>query len=407
MKLRTGVPWRATILVLVAACLPLAWTAAAPPVAAGAQDYDVAGGHYYEQGGSAAGSGFVLQDDEAAPFWAEFRRLGGAAALGYPISRRYACDGGQCQGLQHAVFKRLPGAGAVELLSVFDLLHHAGRDPWLEERLGVPGWSPDDGASRKKPKDKDEAARADADRERAMIESNPALHAAYWRLGTLSPTVYGTARSFRRARDGREVLRTQRAVFVQEAGDGVRQESAGTLFVEAALAPAEALEPVPAPPPIDATAPTWISVPDLAIDAAVIPMHMGADNLLPVPDNGSVVAWYSYGARLGDGGNAVLAGHVDWDARPGAFWRLRNARPGQVITLYGKAGRAYDYRVEWAKSFAEDAADGLAALSPSSVGTTLTLITCTGRFDARTRAYEDRHVVRATLVEHRPWEAGR
>lgn len=74
-------------------------------------------------------------------------------------------------------------------------------------------------------------------------------------------------------------------------------------------------------------------------------LDMGPDGELPEPDNGRVVAWYSYGARLGEPGNAVLDGHVDWNRQRGVFWSLGDARPGQVITLYGSDGRAYDYEV--------------------------------------------------------------
>ena len=62
-------------------------------------------------------------------------------------------------------------------------------------------------------------------------------------------------------------------------------------------------------------------------------------------------------------------------------------------------------RVEWARSYPEDSVAGLAALRPLGGATTITLVTCGGRFDARTRTYEDRHVVRATLVGQRAWEA--
>ena len=378
-----------------------------PPVAAGGRDYDVAGGHYYEQGVSTtlgAGLGFVVHDDEAAPLWGELRRLGGTPVVGYPLSHRYACDGAVCQAFQHAVFKWVPGATEVELLSVFDLLHQSDKDAWLDARWGVPPWTPAEQGPKKRKKDKEN----EEERQRAMLEANGAVKSAYWRLGSLAPTVYGTARSYRVV-DGQAVLRTERAALIQpaDAPGQVRLVPAGAVFVEAGLVPPEALEPVAAPEPVDATPPTWISAPELGIDAAVIAMDMGADNLLPVPDHAGVVAWYSYAARLGEGGNAVLAGHVDWNSQLGAFWRLRDAQPGQTITLYGHAGRAYDYRVEWARSYPEDSVAGLAALRPLGGQPMITLVTCGGRFDARTRTYEDRYVVRAKLVAQRPWEAPR
>ena len=397
---------------LVSLGLPLRATPslASPSVAAGARDYDVAGGRYYEQGAVTAGAGlgFVVHDDEAAPLWGELRRLGGTGVVGYPLSRRYACDGAVCQAFQYAVFKWTPGGTEVELLSVFDLLQQMDKDTWLDERWGVPPLAPADRASNTSKKDQKKQREKEDERQRAMIEENGSVKAAYWRLGTRAPTIYGTARAYRVA-DGQAVLRTQRAALVQpaDAPGQVRLLPAGAIFAEAGFLPLEAREPVAAPGPVDATPPTWIGVPEIGIDAPVISMDMGADNLLPVPDDGGVVAWYSYGARLGESGNAVLAGHVDLNGRPGSFWRLRDAKPSQTVTLYGQAGWAYDYRVEWARIYPEDSIAGLAALRPLGGATTITLVTCGGRFDARTRSYEDRHVVRASLVGRRAWEAPR
>ncbi|MBA2447494.1 MAG: class F sortase [Chloroflexi bacterium] len=125
---------------------------------------------------------------------------------------------------------------------------------------------------------------------------------------------------------------------------------------------------------------------------------MRPDGELPPPHPARVVAGYSDGAGRGEGGNAVLAGHVDLNREVGVFWRLRDAKPGQTITLSGAAGQLYDYEVEWVRSYPAASLAGLAALRPSSGATTLTLVTCSGRFDLATRSYEDRQVVRAVLV---------
>lgn len=368
--------------------------AAGPAFAEGPRDYDVAGGHYYESDG--AGVGFVVSDDEAAPLWSEFRRLGGVAALGSPISRRYECDGGICQVFEYAVFKWGPGANEVELLSVFDWLHLQGRDDWLRERWGVPPWVRATG--------KDEKGRQKKEQEAApaLLAANASLKAAYARPGPTAPTVYGLARSYWTTETS-AVLRTQRAVLVHplDKPEEVTLLGAGEVFREAELLPAAALVPVEAPAPSDLTPPTRIQISALEIDAQVITLDMGPDMILPIPDNGRVVAWYSYGARLGEGGNAVLAGHVDWNHELAVFWRLREARPGQTVTLYGVAGQAYDYKIEWVRDYPEAAAEGIAELRPGGEATTITLVTCTGRFDAATRSYLDRRMVRATLVGRR------
>ena len=363
-----------------------------PVVAVGPRDYDVANGHYYEQGAS-EGSGFVVHDDAAAPFWGELRRLGGVRALGYPISRRYECDGAVCQAFQYAVFKWSPWYEEIELLDVFDWLHLQGRDDWLEEAWGVPPWVRIEATSEKGQRKQE---RADG---QALLEGNASLKSAYGRLGPAARKVYGVPRAYQET-ETVAVLRTQRAVLVQsiQAPGQVALVPAGQVFRDAGLVPSEAIEAIEAPRPRDATPPTRIIVPELAIDAEVISLDMSPDGELPTPNTARVVAWYSYGARLGEGGNAVMAGHVDLNREVGVFWRLRDAKPGQTITLSGAAGQLYDYKVEWVRSYPAASLAGLAALRPSSGATTITLVTCSGRFDLATRSYEDRQVVRAVLV---------
>lgn len=378
----------------MAGCLLL--TALAVPVAAAdLEDYPVSNGHYYTQGGPGDG-GFTVVNDEAAPLWREFRRLGGVSVVGYPISRRYACDGATCQALQKAVFKWSPGAKQVELLSVFDILHRQDRDAWLEEEWGVPPWTPVLEGS-------EEARKAQEEHESAEhLQQNPTLRAAYERPGMTAAQVYGLARAYRETATG-AALRTQRTVLIQapDAPDNVKLLPAGEVFREAGLVPVEARAPIDVPAATLLLVPTNIKVPDLGIDAEVITLTMGEDRILPIPDNGRVVAWYSYGARLGEAGNAVLAGHVDWNRERGVFWRLREAQPGQTITLSAGTGPQYDYVVEWVREYPEDSPEGLTTLWPETDETTITLVTCSGRFDAATRTYESRKVVRAKLVGNR------
>jgi len=365
-----------------------------PLGAADVRDFDIENGHYYEQAGPQLGLGLVVADDDGIPLWREFQRLGGSQTLGYPISRRYICDEAVCQAFERAIFKRVPGAREVELISVFDWLHRSGQDAWLDERWGIPPWDAPEASAQST------RAETDSATQRAMIGANPLVKAEYDEPGALAPVVYGSARAIR-VTGARTVLRTQRAVFVQaiDAPGQVQVLPAGRIFIDAGLVPSEALEGVPPPPALDDTPPVRIKIADLGINAAVVPMDMGADRLLPIPDNGHDVVWYSYGARLGEEGNAVMAGHIDWNSERGVFWALQEAQPGQSITITSGVGHTYEYRVDWARSFSEDSPEGLVALRSLVGGTTLTLVTCTGRFDAQSRSYLDRHIVRATLVK--------
>ncbi len=50
-----------------------------------------------------------------------------------------------------------------------------------------------------------------------------------------------------------------------------------------------------------------------------------------VPDNGHDVAWFKLGARPGEEGNAVIAGHVDDQKGPAIFYHLDKLTKGDEI----------------------------------------------------------------------------
>lgn len=353
---------------------------------ASGQDYDIPQGHYYEQGvrpGTPDGNGFVVVDDDRAVLWGELRRLGGVQVLGFPISERFACEEGVCQAFQQGVVRWDPLANEAHLVDVFDQLHNTGRDEWLVRLWHVPQWN-------------GEALPEDP---LAPLDLNEPLRAAYMRLGPASTSVYGVPRAYSTS-DRLSVLRTQRAVFEQtlDLPGQVGLLPAGEIFRDAGLVPTSALVPLKAPEESDASPPTRVQIPALNVDASIVPLDLGADGTLPVPATAMQVGWYSYGARLGEGGNTVLAGHVDWNGEVGVFSHLRAAQKGQIVKLYGDAGQTYTYQVDWVRDYPEASLAGLAALRPTSSSSTLTLITCSGRFDLATSSYEDRHIVRATLL---------
>jgi hypothetical protein len=108
------------------------------------------------------------------------------------------------------------------------------------------------------------------------------------------------------------------------------------------------------------------------------------------------VAWYRDGGAPGLRGSTVLAAHVDYAGRAGAFYRLGAARPGQVVEVALSDGARARYRVVSLHRYRK------AALPPALFSTQgaprLVLITCGGRFDRSTRHYADNVVVLATPV---------
>ncbi|MCP3782752.1 class F sortase [Micromonospora sp. A3M-1-15] len=143
--------------------------------------------------------------------------------------------------------------------------------------------------------------------------------------------------------------------------------------------------------------PVGLRIPPIGVTATVDPVGINRrTDEFEVPPSVDRVGWYRYGPGLEAGtGSVVIAGHVDSaDQGRGAFFRLRELDRGDTLTVTGSDGRERPYRVVAREEYAKTripldryfARDG----SPR-----LTLITCGGPFDAKTRHYRDNIVVTA------------
>ncbi len=157
----------------------------------------------------------------------------------------------------------------------------------------------------------------------------------------------------------------------------------------------------PEPEPVEGVAPIALQVDSVGVDA---PIELGAvvDGVMLDPSGPWVVSWYEPLGKVGEGGNVVMAGHVDyWNVGPAVFWDVRYLPAGDVITVVGEDGKNYEYAVQWTQSYLAD------QLTPEVIQgeivgdtgeETLTLITCGGEFDPATGEYNERWVVRANLI---------
>ncbi len=145
-------------------------------------------------------------------------------------------------------------------------------------------------------------------------------------------------------------------------------------------------------------APVLLVVPALDVWAPVAAFPLNDDLSMPVPQEAGLVAWYTYSAGAGGQGNAVLAGHRDWQRQRGVFYDLGRLRDGDEVWLRDVNGVWYRYRVVWTASIEDAAApvDGIVGPARDAV---LTLITCSGTFDRATGRYVERRVVRAEFEE--------
>lgn len=217
-------------------------------------------------------------------------------------------------------------------------------------------------------------------------------------------------------------------VGIATAGSGMHVESVGTRPTVAASAAApgqaDAGSPGPGSMPADATAPgspyrslarvdatelprpdrtprpVEIAIPAIDVRASVDVVGLDERDQVEVPYDVMRAGWYRYSARPGSGeGSTVIVGHVDGvDQGAGAFYELRQLRPGDTVEVARTDDRTLTYEVVARELFAKDRVP-LRELFSRIGPERLTLITCGGPFDPASLEYTDNVVVTAVPVD--------
>ena len=161
--------------------------------------------------------------------------------------------------------------------------------------------------------------------------------------------------------------------------------------------------PVGVVPPTTATQagtiPKSIRIDKALVDAQIEQSDI-INGVMQDPTGPWVVSWYKETARLGQTGNVVMAGHVDyWNVGPSVFYHVGDLTKGDQIDVTGADGNVYKYAVDWNKLINADAdAQTIQAVVGATSGQDLTLITCGGTFNYDTGHYLQRRVIRAHRI---------
>jgi hypothetical protein len=166
--------------------------------------------------------------------------------------------------------------------------------------------------------------------------------------------------------------------------------AAPPVAVRAAILPVSGV-PVLAPPQ-----PVRVGVPSVGVDAAVSPVRLDGSGVLTPPADTATAGWFAPGPAPGEVGPAVLAGHVDSTAGPGAFFRIGSAAVGDPILVTRADGTALRFVVTRVARYPKTAFP-TAEVYGATADAELRLITCGGRFDRAQRSYVDDVVVFARL----------
>jgi Sortase domain len=138
------------------------------------------------------------------------------------------------------------------------------------------------------------------------------------------------------------------------------------------------------------------------IDAPVEYLQI-VEGIMQDPSGPWVVGWYEPTAALGQFGNAVFSGHVDYyTVGPAVFWYITNGdvQDGDEILAVGDDGAEFRYGVTHRETLE------VTALTPEKIGEivgptkheSLTIVTCGGVFDQSRGEYLSRTWVRAVRL---------
>jgi Sortase domain len=137
--------------------------------------------------------------------------------------------------------------------------------------------------------------------------------------------------------------------------------------------------------------PAQLLIPVLNVHRAVEAVGTNRFGVMNLPVNGWNAGWYNGGPIPGAPGDAVIEGHAGFPGQPMIFGHLSTLRAGdQVVVVLGDGSQRLFVVVSQATFPVGKAPVGLGEpYGPPR----LTLITCTGSFDASTYSYSRRLVV--------------
>lgn len=158
--------------------------------------------------------------------------------------------------------------------------------------------------------------------------------------------------------------------------------------------------PPPTPPPPAAAVPVSLDIPAIDVHRPVEPTGLNPDGTIDVPplDKPLEVDWYQYSPPPGEVGPSVLLSHVNAYGTPGAFARLHELDPGDVVQVERSDQSQAQFRVTTVNTVpkADFPSEKVYGDTPDPE---LRLITCGGALDRVHHSYESNVIVSAVLED--------
>ena len=150
---------------------------------------------------------------------------------------------------------------------------------------------------------------------------------------------------------------------------------------------------------VSGTAPRKIEIPAAGVSGCVQKVGIDQHKAIAVPDNIHLAGWYVNSVPPGEKGLSIIDGHVLGRYGDAIFANLKNLRQGDNIKIQLGDLSWREFIVKNTEVTSDTKAGEAQFTSLPDVASQLTLITCQGKYDAKTNSYDKRLIVRAALVE--------
>jgi len=144
--------------------------------------------------------------------------------------------------------------------------------------------------------------------------------------------------------------------------------------------------------------PVSFSIPKLGIEGVEIEsVGLDKQNRMDIPKGEDNVAWYNLGAKPGENGNAVIAGHFDKKTgAPAVFYNIGKLVPGDELITTDRSGKESKFIVTQVVTYPLETFP-LEEVFGLSNKQRLNLITCEGTYNKSSKLYSHRLVVYSEL----------
>jgi hypothetical protein len=150
---------------------------------------------------------------------------------------------------------------------------------------------------------------------------------------------------------------------------------------------------------LEKSIPIHIRIKSVGIDAPIQVVGKNKDGTIEVPPLfKNITGWYKYGPTPGEIGPAVIVGHVDTVQGPSVFYRLKDLKKDDTISIKRKDKVTVKFKVTGLQQFSRDKFPTDKVYGNIDYAG-LRLITCGGTFNERTQQYTANTVVFAKMVE--------